>query len=87
VALDFWLQPGDLQLVHNHTQVHNRSAYEDYEVRAHEFVERSRETPLLALAGIELPHKGRRLVPMVITWQPLQRHAMWHTCSAICAHS
>jgi hypothetical protein len=34
VALDFWLQPGDLQLVHNHTQVHNRSAYEDYEVRA-----------------------------------------------------
>jgi hypothetical protein len=33
VALDFWLQPGDLQLVHNHTQVHNRSAYEDYEVR------------------------------------------------------
>ncbi|WIA22176.1 hypothetical protein OEZ85_004510 [Tetradesmus obliquus] len=31
VALDFWLQPGDLQLVHNHTQVHNRSAYEDYE--------------------------------------------------------
>lgn len=32
VALDFWLQPGDLQLVHNHTQVHNRSAYEDFEV-------------------------------------------------------
>jgi hypothetical protein len=28
------------------------------------FVEGSRETPLLALAGIELPHKGRRLVPM-----------------------
>jgi hypothetical protein len=32
VALDFWLKPGDLQLVHNHTQVHNRSSYEDYEV-------------------------------------------------------
>jgi hypothetical protein len=29
-----------------------------------QFVEGSRETPLLALAGIELPHKGRRLVPM-----------------------
>jgi hypothetical protein len=28
------------------------------------FVERSRETPLLALAGIEVPHKGRRLVSM-----------------------
>jgi hypothetical protein len=28
-------------------------------------VERSKETPLLALAGIELPHKGRKLVPML----------------------
>jgi hypothetical protein len=27
-------------------------------------LERSRETPLLALAGFELPPKGRRLVPM-----------------------
>lgn len=34
VKLDFWLQPGDLQVVHNKTQVHNRSAYEDYDVRA-----------------------------------------------------
>lgn len=33
VALDFWLKPGDLQLVHNHTMVHNRSKYEDYDVR------------------------------------------------------
>lgn len=31
VKLDFWLQPGDLQVVHNHTQVHNRSAYEDHD--------------------------------------------------------
>jgi hypothetical protein len=36
-------------------------------IQAHKdrlFVEGSRETPLLALAGIELPHKGHRLVPM-----------------------
>lgn len=26
------VQPGDLQVVHNHTQVHNRSAYEDHDV-------------------------------------------------------
>jgi hypothetical protein len=32
VKLDFWLQPGDLQVVHNQTQVHNRSAYEDHDV-------------------------------------------------------
>ena len=32
VKLEFWLQPGDLQVVHNQTQVHNRSAYEDHDV-------------------------------------------------------
>jgi hypothetical protein len=32
VKLEFWLQPGDLQVVHNQTQVHNRSAYEDHNV-------------------------------------------------------
>lgn len=35
VKLDFWLQPGDLQVVHNQTQVHNRSAYEDHDVSYH----------------------------------------------------
>lgn len=47
VKLDFWLKPGDLQLVHNHTQVHNRSAYEDYEVRGEEIKDRRgvEETP------------------------------------------
>eukprot|EP00775_Hariotina_reticulata_P009087 gene9087-9257_t len=31
VRLDFWLEPGDLQLLNNHTQVHTRSAYDDFE--------------------------------------------------------
>lgn len=41
VRLDFWLEPGDLQLVNNHVLVHTRSAYEDFDppkstdVRAH----------------------------------------------------
>jgi hypothetical protein len=30
IYLDMWLQPGDIQLISNHTVVHARTAYEDY---------------------------------------------------------
>jgi hypothetical protein len=33
MAISARLAPGELQLVNNHTQVHNRSAYRDWEVR------------------------------------------------------
>ena len=32
LRIDFLLQPGDIQLLSNHTQLHTRSAFEDYEV-------------------------------------------------------
>ena len=35
LRLDLMLQPGDLQLLSNHTQVHTRSAYVDHPVRPH----------------------------------------------------
>ena len=34
VRLDIWLEPGDLQIVSNHTVVHARTAYVDHESRA-----------------------------------------------------
>ena len=35
LRLDLMLQPGDLQLLSNHTQVHTRSAYVDHPVSTH----------------------------------------------------
>ena len=35
LRLDLMLQPGDIQLLSNHTQVHTRSAYVDHPVRFH----------------------------------------------------
>jgi hypothetical protein len=32
LRLDFLLQPGDIQMLSNHTQLHTRSAFEDHEV-------------------------------------------------------
>ena len=32
LRLDWVLQPGDIQLLHNHQIVHTRSEYEDFEV-------------------------------------------------------
>jgi hypothetical protein len=33
LRLDLLLKPGDIQLLSNHTQLHTRSAFDDYEVR------------------------------------------------------
>lgn len=33
IAMDWVLQPGDMQFLQNHLVVHNRSAFKDYEVR------------------------------------------------------
>ena len=33
LRLDLMLQPGDIQLLSNHTQLHTRSAFVDYPVR------------------------------------------------------
>ena len=34
LCLDLLLRPGDIQMLSNHTQLHTRSAFEDYEVAA-----------------------------------------------------
>ncbi len=34
LRLDWVLEPGDIQLLHNHQIVHTRSEYVDFEVRA-----------------------------------------------------
>lgn len=34
LRLDYVLQPGDVQLLHNHQQLHTRTKFEDYPVSA-----------------------------------------------------
>ncbi len=42
LRLDILLQPGDIQLLSNHTQLHTRSAFVDYAVRSCTFKPRIR---------------------------------------------
>ena len=60
LRMDYKLQPGDIQLLHNHSIVHCRSGFEDYNVGA----------PLHTLVGfvvsLNLPELGgmtRRCLP------------------------
>ena len=34
LRMDMDLQPGDIQLLYNHTMLHSRSAFDDHDVRA-----------------------------------------------------
>lgn len=36
LRLDYWLEPGDLQLLNNHCNLHTRTEFRDHEVRGME---------------------------------------------------
>lgn len=56
LRMDLQLQPGDMQLLHNHTMVHTRTAFEDHD-------EAARKRHLLRLWVA--PHDARALPPVM----------------------